>query len=273
MSFPSSPDFENKTLVLPAVSFGNVGQLAVDILLSTALSSSDAQHSGHVQSRHLLPVAGSDPFGILPSPGAIATPCELYTCPRANAVIMQRRSMCAKGRSNNFAVEIATWCKEQKFSQVVILAGADSGSLRDRSMHAALQQGLIHFVASSSVKDELDYGSWQRFTQQERDPNGDLLVASASDSGTLPSNIHKGGLSKRLFAACESVEMPIISLVCFISEGYNVPDGVRMATSLCEHLPGLTPKGMNESEPGKWIIPSSWNSLAPTAPVEADMFY
>ena len=43
--WPSSPKFEGQTLVLPAVSYGNVGQLAVDVLLCTALSTSDATHA------------------------------------------------------------------------------------------------------------------------------------------------------------------------------------------------------------------------------------
>jgi proteasome assembly chaperone 2 len=274
--WPSSPKFEGQTLVLPAVSYGNVGQLAVDVLLCTALSTSDATHAGHIQSRHVLPVCGGDAFGVpATATSTISTPCELYHCPSSNAVLLQRRSMCVKGRSNEFALELAQWCKEQKFKQIVLLAGADSGSLRDRAMHEGLQQGLIHYVTSSQVQETFDHcTSWQRFTQAERDPNGDVIApTTTSTTHTYPSNVHMAGLSKRLFNACEVLKVPVVSLLCFVSEGYNVPDGVRLATSVCEHLPGLAPQSTKESEPGRWVIPASWGSLAPTSPVEPDLFY
>ena len=61
--------FAGKTLVLPAVSFGNVGQLAVDVLISTALLQeqpgglgSTAKRVGEFVSRHVLPVVGADAF-------------------------------------------------------------------------------------------------------------------------------------------------------------------------------------------------------------------
>jgi len=277
MSFPSSPSFAGKTLVIPAVSYGNVGQLAVDILLCTALSTSDATHVGHLQSRHLLPVAGTDPFGISSSPQAVATPCEIYECTRANVVLMQRRSMCVKGRANDFALELAAWCKEQQFGQIVVLAGADSGSLRDRAIHDSLQQGMCHFVtsSSSSMKEFSAFNSWQPFTQLERDPDGDLVPPSTDSSSRVkfPSNVHMAGLSKRLFVACTEMEVPVTTLMCFVAEGYNVPDGIRMATSLCEYLPGLAPRSVKQNESKNWTIPTSWNTLAPNQPCEPNLFY
>ena len=265
----SSPSFAGKTLILPAVSYGNVGQLAVDILLSTALSTGNANSAGHLQSRHLLPICGSDPFSIPSAPSAVATPCQLFDCPRANAIVMQRRSMCVKGRSSHFATELAAWCKEQKFAQVIVLAGADSGALRDRSMHESLQQGNIHYVTSTDVNTNFDYASWEPFTQAERDPNGDLV---ANSGATYPANVHMAGLSKKLYVACQELAVPVISLLCFVSEGYNVPDGVRLATSLCEHLPGLVPQGTDEA-PGRWVIPSSWGQLSQDVAAPSSLFY
>ena len=268
--FPSSDAFKNKTLILPAVSFANVGQLASDILISTSLSTSDGESSGHIQSRNILPICGANAYGI---GSKLSTPCELFIVPTANVVIMQRRSMCVKGRSGAFAAELVAWFKEQQFKEIIILAGADSGSLRDRAMHEGLQQGLIHFLTTSTVHDKLEYASWQRYTQRERDSNGDVMVSSSSSSSTnYPSNIHFAGISKRLFALCEAQNIPVISLVCFVSEGNNVRDGIRLATSVCEHLPGLIPKG-KENKPGRWIIPPSWNCLSQNGPVGPEMFY
>lgn len=267
-------NFAGKTLVLPAVSFGNVGQLAVDVLVSTSLHGSTqdaAERIGEFQSRHVLPVAGADPYGCTKSRKRLASPCEVFEVPNANIIVMQRRSMCVRGRAREFAKEIAQWCKESGFAGVILLGGADSGSLRDLAMHQGLQQGMLHYVPSSHVAPEIlqkissEYRTWQKYDQAERDANGDVVVPSAKPA--FPLNIHMAGISKRLHAACESAGVPLISLLCFVSEGYNLPDGVRVASGLCEHFPMLAPKS------GKWVPPSSWKALAPTGPVNSSLFY
>lgn len=189
-------------------------------------------------------------------------------------MVMQRRSMCVPGRAGSFARELATWCKEVGFKEVVLLAGADSGSLRDVAMHQGLQQGMAHYVMSSCVPGETkqraqaDYRSWQKYDQAERDADGELVLRGVEDKvARFPANVHMAGLSKRLHTACEALGVPLISLLRFVSEGYNMPDGVRLATSLCEHLPGLAPAS------GQWVPPRSWNALAPTGPVNVSLFY
>eukprot|EP00946_MAST-07B_sp_MAST-7B-sp1_P000806 g806.t1 len=272
--------FAGKTLVLPAVSFGNVGQLAVDILISTALHKTDtkAKRCGEFVSRHVLPVAGADAYCLGASKDGpsrrLATPCEVFHVEGSGIVVMQRRSMCVRGRAGAFAEEVAAWCKEAGFAHVVLLAGADSGTLRDAAMHQGLQRGMVHYVANSCVPAEMlqraqsEYTSWQLYDQAERDADGELVALPAAEKATLfPSNVHMAGLSKRLHSACEKAGVPLITLVRFVSEGYNVPDGVSLATSLCEHLPALAP------EAGQWVPPGSWNALAPTGPVDTNLFY
>lgn len=300
---PAAPAaFRGKTLLLPAVSFGNVGQLAADILLSTALAAAPGPAAGaaakgegattlestspscirvgHFESHHVLPVAGQDAFAgvgtsapAFGAPAAVALPCEVYLLPRANAVVLQRRSMCVRGRAQLFADEIAAWCSTCGFAQVILLGGADSGALRDNALRQGVQQGCAHFVATSAVPGEVlqrattEYRSWQRYDQAERDANGDVVVRASDARGAVfPANVHMAGLSKRLFAACERSSVPLLVLLCFVSEGYNVPDGVRLATNLCEHLPEMAPKE-------RWVIPPSWSALAPNQAVDPGMFY
>jgi hypothetical protein len=207
-------------------------------------------------------------------PRRLATPCEVFEVEAHGIVVMQRRSMCVPGRAGAFARELATWCKEAGFKEVVLLAGADSGSLRDAAMHQGLQQGMAHYVVSSGVPGETrqraqaEYRSWQKYDQAERDADGELVSRDAEDQATrFPANVHMAGLSKRLHAACEAQGVPLITLLRFVSEGYNLPDGVRLATSLCEHLPALAPAS------GQWVPPASWNALTPSGPVNASLFY
>lgn len=55
----------------PALSIGNVGQLAVDLLVS----STGAERVGYLDDPNLLPCVGNDAYGPLPC-GEIALPLE-----------------------------------------------------------------------------------------------------------------------------------------------------------------------------------------------------
>lgn len=55
----------------PALSIGNVGQLAVDLLVS----STGAERVGYLDDPNLLPCVGNDAYGLLPC-GDLALPLE-----------------------------------------------------------------------------------------------------------------------------------------------------------------------------------------------------
>jgi proteasome assembly chaperone 2 len=57
--------------VKPALSIGNVGQLAVDLIVS----STRAERIGYLDDPHVLPCVGNDAFGQLPQ-GELALPLE-----------------------------------------------------------------------------------------------------------------------------------------------------------------------------------------------------
>ena len=59
---------DGATLLLPGVGYGNVGQLALDVVLTT-LSAKGGEGAGfekvcELSSRHVLPVVGNDPLGL-----------------------------------------------------------------------------------------------------------------------------------------------------------------------------------------------------------------
>lgn len=55
----------------PALSIGNVGQLAVDLMVS----STGAERIGYLDDPHVLPCVGNDAYGPLPQ-GELALPLE-----------------------------------------------------------------------------------------------------------------------------------------------------------------------------------------------------
>ena len=68
----------NATLILPAVSVGNIGQLAIDILLA----SMKTEKLVACQHPSLIPLVGSNPIDA--NSTELMTACELYFCEKGS---------------------------------------------------------------------------------------------------------------------------------------------------------------------------------------------
>jgi hypothetical protein len=87
---------KNKTLLVPSVCLGNLGQMVVDLL---AYNLPDCVYCGAFDPRYVLPLTGSSAFhssarskeGPAGAP-LISMPLELYFVPSSNAYILQQRS-------------------------------------------------------------------------------------------------------------------------------------------------------------------------------------
>eukprot|EP00897_Mesotaenium_endlicherianum_P001490 jgi/Mesen1/1369/ME000013S00864 len=105
--------FSGTTLVMPAVSIANVGQLAVDLLIETL----GLPRVGILEEPHVLPCAGNDPFGAQPS-GVLTVALEVFQD--------QGRGLTV-GHMADFARSFGVWAARAAFREVVILTGADAG--------------------------------------------------------------------------------------------------------------------------------------------------
>lgn len=86
----------------PAVSIGNVGQLALDLLINT----SAAACSARLQTACLLPCIGHGAYDHQPD-RSLATPLELYQPKTFKFACLQQRSPAALGQQANFAKQLA----------------------------------------------------------------------------------------------------------------------------------------------------------------------
>jgi proteasome assembly chaperone 2 len=80
-----------RTLVMPCVGAGNVGQLAVDLLVATLA----LPRVGYAEEPHVLPCVGNAPYAHAAG-GTLATPLELYAA-ADGPVVLQMRSPAAPG--------------------------------------------------------------------------------------------------------------------------------------------------------------------------------
>ena len=100
----------NATLILPAVSVGNIGQLAIDILLA----SMKTEKLVACQHPSLIPLVGSNPIDA--NSTELMTACELYFCEKGsnlqcseNIVLMQIRSAIVRNKSGEFLDDLLSW--------------------------------------------------------------------------------------------------------------------------------------------------------------------
>ncbi|EXB63642.1 hypothetical protein L484_026984 [Morus notabilis] len=113
---------ECSTLVLPALSIGNVGQLALDLLVSTMR----AERIGYLDTPFVLPCVGNDAY--VPTPqGHLALPLEAYESPSNALTLLQQRSPIVKGTIIEFAKNLADFAAASGKKHVVLLSSLDFG--------------------------------------------------------------------------------------------------------------------------------------------------
>uniref|UniRef100_A0A9L0JPQ2 Proteasome assembly chaperone 2 n=1 Tax=Equus asinus TaxID=9793 RepID=A0A9L0JPQ2_EQUAS len=86
----SAPDLAAYTLLMPAVSVGNVGQLAVDLIISTL----NMCKIGYFYTDCLVPMVGNNPYATAEENSAeLSTNAEVYSLPSKKLVALQLRSI------------------------------------------------------------------------------------------------------------------------------------------------------------------------------------
>ena len=103
---------QGSSVVIPAVTTGNVGQLALDLLIE----SSQAELAGYLDHAALLPCAGCRPFEHVRD-GSPAHALEVYTT-SDGVTLLQQRSPVAAGCQRMFANDFVRWIGDQQFSKV-----------------------------------------------------------------------------------------------------------------------------------------------------------
>ena len=108
MCYPSVGEnkFDGFTLIMPAISIGNIGQLAVDVLLASL----KAQRVTSCHHPSIIPLVGSNPLNSTST--ELTTACEIHQSEICSRIIlMQIRSGIVRGKSNEFLDDLLLWCK------------------------------------------------------------------------------------------------------------------------------------------------------------------
>jgi hypothetical protein len=253
------------TLIVPAVTVGNVGQLAVDLLLTIP----SATHIGRLHASDLLPV-------VCPAPAApahrtaLVSALELYAL-SPTLLLLQQRSPPAPARAPAYAAALASWARAVGCDRIVVLASANAAGRRDAQLLSSLTlspTARVRYAATTAARapgglaadarsrcnfapmegvmrtDDEDAGWSPGASGDDTKVEADVVDGKGKVPAFLPT-IRRGAFVRSMLELCESanadskdVPAELIALLLFVHEGDNSDDACVMASAVA-HLLGI----------------------------------
>eukprot|EP00186_Timspurckia_oligopyrenoides_P003089 CAMPEP_0182443662 /NCGR_PEP_ID=MMETSP1172-20130603/2343_1 /TAXON_ID=708627 /ORGANISM="Timspurckia oligopyrenoides, Strain CCMP3278" /LENGTH=311 /DNA_ID=CAMNT_0024639015 /DNA_START=26 /DNA_END=961 /DNA_ORIENTATION=+ len=280
-------------LLFPAVSVGNVPQLAIDLIMHTFSNNESDKVSVPIQpvallhSRSVVPCAGSYDVPAkkqkkksvqLPSSETLSTALQLFAIERplsqTKMHLIQQRSPALRGMARQFSGELTAFMIDQHVKQSVMLLSTNAAGRQDLHMlmnsperskfdairvmmtSSMLNSDLGTKVKSLGVKIMEDGGElgWSPEHSRSVEATDDEI-----ESKTLPRFLpafRDGSFVRSMLLLCEEKQIPVLVIVSFVHEGENTQDAIRLATAVAEILElSSTPESI------QWRTPSSWKHL------------
>lgn len=223
------------TLLLPSVSVGNVGQLAIDLLIATLPS----EKIGIVHHPAIYPLVGGDPYNA--SAKDVITSADLHLIQQKSLVVMQIRSPLIKKERQNFLTEIVAWCKEVNIKEIVILASCNACERWDYNQIMGSQLRYL----TTSQEEEKDGEALRSLGASELEERED-------EFGQKHRFLSGAGFVKQFMEICD---LPVTVLFKFVDEGDNTHDAIVLATYF-----NSWKKVIQESNLS-WKMPFSWRNM------------
>ncbi|XP_069324393.1 proteasome assembly chaperone 2 [Eulemur rufifrons] len=247
----SVPDLMGFTLLMPAVSVGNVGQLAIDLIISTL----NMSKIGYFYTDCLVPMVGNNPYATAEANSTeLSINTEVYSLPSRKLVALQLRSIFIKYKSKPFCEKLLSWVRSSNFARVIILSSSHSYHRNDLQLRSTPFRYLLTPSMQKSVQNKIKSLNWE---EMEKSP----CIPEMNDS-EFCIRIPGGGITKALYDESCSKEIQMAVLLKFVSEGDNIPDALGLVEYLNEWLQIIKPCSDDPTASTlRWKIPSSWRLL------------
>uniref|UniRef100_A0A3Q2QWN2 Proteasome assembly chaperone 2 n=1 Tax=Fundulus heteroclitus TaxID=8078 RepID=A0A3Q2QWN2_FUNHE len=221
------PNFTHIILIRiwPAVAVGNVGQLAVDLVVSTL----NMSRVGYFHTDCLIPMAGNNPYASCKDDTEeLHTPAEVYTAAELKLAVLQIRAPILQTRSKRFRQQLVSWIKASGFSRTVVLSSSHAYQ-RDDQQLTPLRYLITPSLLTTSA-DALKELSWREMERMPAFPG--VKDADAEPRLCIPG----GGITKGLYTDSCAEDLPLAVLLLFCSEGDNIPDAFALVNHLNDWL-------------------------------------
>jgi len=239
-----SVDFRDNVLLLPALTLGNVGQFAIDLLVSTT----SATRVGFIEDPHIIPVAGNDTF--TEGPGCLSTAIEVYQIQHKRITFVQQRSPVIRGHNRIFAKNLTEWIKNSGFREIILLVSADATYRNDAQLFG---QQLRYIITSRLENTHIPalFSTWN---------------IPPLESTSYDVVFKKGSVTEGIFEESKEKLLPLLVFALFVNEGDNIPDSITLIDYVNKYL-----KIVDQEGPVDWKPPNSW-ALIQGTPVNVSLF-
>ncbi|XP_046672332.1 proteasome assembly chaperone 2-like [Homalodisca vitripennis] len=244
--FESLNHFKNYTLIVPAISVSNVGQLAVDLLIH----SSGAEKVSNLWHEAFIPLVGAHPYK--DDSTELCTEFEVYQLTQHKVLFLQFRSPLWVSKEEEFLNHLVKWFEQLEADKVIILSSLYDYERNDnqivephvRCCVCPLTQSLYQSVFRSlncrymEVKDDAD------------------KTGIMSPSMYLPG----AGFTQNLHLKCIERKIPCVSFMKFCSDGDNTPEALDLAR-LVDGWLNVVPVPSGKEETKTFSQPPSWKYI------------
>ncbi|CAB1350426.1 unnamed protein product, partial [Coregonus sp. 'balchen'] len=213
--------FKDFTLIMPAISVGNVGQLAVDLIVSTL----NMCRVGYIHT-------------------------DLYSSPELRLAVLQIRTPIIQTKSKKFCKLMVSWIKASGFSRTVLLSSSHAYQRDDQQLLGSPLRYLQTPSMQKVTGDRLKEMEWREMETVSAFPG----VTDSEQRLYIPG----GGATKGLFTDSCAEDIPMAVVLIFCSEGDNIPDAFTLLNHLNTWLHLVDAPAQTQP---KWRIPASWRLL------------
>merc|ERR1712226_734514 len=232
------------TCILPTISIGNVGQLAIDILITTL----KCRHVGAIFHKAVVPLFGKNAF--VKTSNQPSTAVDVYICDKHQLMLVQVRTAIVKRYQDEFIAKLFSWLNELKISKTVVLSSLDAVDRHDMSIGNPDQ---ILYTVGEKLK-----GS--DFDEKQLNEIGAKLYKQSTIQGAVDNvdEIYSGSGSLPTFLSlANELNGSFVALFIYCLEGDNRPQGHFMMSFLTKLL---EIRRENNSE-YRSKVPHSWSIL------------
>ncbi|XP_054776711.1 uncharacterized protein LOC129285162 isoform X2 [Prosopis cineraria] len=227
-----------------------------------------SERVGYLDDPHVLPCVGNDAYGPVPQ-GDLALPLEVYDSPSNAITIIQQRSPIVKGMMLEFAKNLSDFVYVSGKKHIVLLSSLDFGKWQRVDMSSGLQIYYLSSASNGGVDEKCEQLGWKKL--QEYNPSqkhwkylSNLAEGNATGEEISPledeleeENYYASLPFAALFSFLKAKGLKVTCLLCYCSEGDNMPDAFQLADAACKLLT-LNPNG---SGADKWRVPLSWMTV------------
>ncbi|XP_039381069.1 proteasome assembly chaperone 2 isoform X1 [Mauremys reevesii] len=246
------PDFEGFTLLLPAVSVGNVGQLAVDLVIFTL----DMPKVGYFYTDCLVPMVGNNPYAAAEENSAeLSINAEVYSLPSKKLVVLQIRSPFVKNKYRSFCQTLLSWVKSSRCAKVILLSSSHAYQCDDQQLHGTPLRYLLSPAIQKTAGELMQRLNWKEMEK--------VAAYPGVNDTDMVLRIPGGGITTLLFSESCSNGIQMAVLLKFCSEGDNIPDALALVNYLNEWIQLVKSEQKSDAPatPSQWKIPHSWRLL------------